>query len=327
MPTISVIVPVYKVEKYIHRCVDSILGQTFTDFELILVDDGSPDGSPVICDEYAAKDSRVVVIHQENGGLSAARNAGSDWAFANSDSQWLTFIDSDDWVHPEYLELLLKAAEDSDLPISVCGFARTDGEMTHIEPEELAPVYLDTEDFYINNNVNATIAWGKLYKKELFKSIRYPVGMLHEDEFVTYKILFRYESVVVIPGALYAYFQHANSIMGSTWTPRRLDVLKAHIQQIQYFKSRRQQRLFESALNAYLNRQVLVKKQLVGLHNPFVAIYYRTKCKCQAICVFLRYHKALSIKKYPWAYEAIFPMVAKTYWMLCIIKCKISRRA
>ena len=103
MPQISVIVPVYKVEPYLRRCVDSILGQTFTDFELILVDDGSPDNCPAICDEYARKDTRVHVIHQENGGLSAARNAGIDWAFANSDSQWLTSVDSDEWVHPEML--------------------------------------------------------------------------------------------------------------------------------------------------------------------------------------------------------------------------------
>jgi glycosyltransferase involved in cell wall biosynthesis len=108
MPAISVIVPVYKVEKYIHRCVDSILGQTFTDFELILVDDGSPDSCGAICDEYAAKDSRVV-IHQENGGLSAARNAGIEWSFDHSNSGWMTFIDSDDWVHPQYLELLHRA--------------------------------------------------------------------------------------------------------------------------------------------------------------------------------------------------------------------------
>ena len=95
MPVISVIVPVYKVEKYIHRCIDSILGQTFTDFELILVDDGSPDNCGAICDEYAAKDSRVVVIHQENDGVSSARNAGIDWSFANSDSIWMAFVKID----------------------------------------------------------------------------------------------------------------------------------------------------------------------------------------------------------------------------------------
>ena len=104
MPQISVIVPVYKVEAYLARCVDSVLAQTFSDFDLILVDDGSPDNSGAICDEYAEKDPRIVVIHQKNGGLSAARNAGIEWAFAHSNSQWLNFIDSDDWVHPEYLD-------------------------------------------------------------------------------------------------------------------------------------------------------------------------------------------------------------------------------
>ena len=111
VPKVSVIVPVYKVEAYLHRCVDSVLNQSFSDFELILVDDGSPDNCGAICDEYAQKDSRVHVIHKTNGGLSDARNAGIDWAFANSDSQWLTFIDSDDWVHRDYLKLLLGAAE------------------------------------------------------------------------------------------------------------------------------------------------------------------------------------------------------------------------
>ena len=106
MPEISVIVPVYKVEPYLRRCVDSILAQTFTDIEVILIDDGSPDGCPAICDEYVQQDNRVKVIHQENRGVSAARNAGLDWVFANSDSQWISFVDSDDWVHPQFLEYL-----------------------------------------------------------------------------------------------------------------------------------------------------------------------------------------------------------------------------
>jgi len=113
MPAISIIVPVYKVEAYLARCVDSILDQSFRDFELILVDDGSPDNCGAICEEYARKDSRIHVIHQENGGLSAARNAGIDWAFENSNSQWLTFVDSDDWLHREYLNVLYRAVMQS----------------------------------------------------------------------------------------------------------------------------------------------------------------------------------------------------------------------
>ena len=111
MPEISVIVPVYKVEQFIHRCVDSILLQSFYDFELILVDDGSPDQCGAICDAYAAADNRIHVIHQKNGGLSAARNTGIDYVMANSKSHWLTFVDSDDWLHPDFLKVLYTTAE------------------------------------------------------------------------------------------------------------------------------------------------------------------------------------------------------------------------
>lgn len=111
MGVISIIVPVYKVEKYLKRCVDSILEQTFRDFELILVDDGSPDQCGRICETYAEKDGRTIALHRENGGLSAARNTGLDWMFANSESSYVTFIDSDDWIHPLYLETLLGAIE------------------------------------------------------------------------------------------------------------------------------------------------------------------------------------------------------------------------
>ena len=148
MQKISVIVPVYKVEKYIHRCVDSILGQTYADFELILVDDGSPDNCGAICDEYAAKDSRVVVIHQENGGLSAARNAGIDWAFANSDSQWISFVDSDDWIHPCFLERLWQAARTYRVSISCCKFQRVCEEMLMEPIQEVAAKIRKTEDIY-----------------------------------------------------------------------------------------------------------------------------------------------------------------------------------
>ena len=127
MPVISVIVPVYKVEPYLHRCVDSILSQTYTDFELILVDDGSPDNCGAICDKYAKLDSRIHVLHKKNGGLSSARNAGIDWVFANSDSQWFSFIDSDDWVHPQYLELLYQAVKAYEVRISQCLHIETDG--------------------------------------------------------------------------------------------------------------------------------------------------------------------------------------------------------
>ena len=118
-PLISVIVPVYNSEKYIARCVDSVLAQTFSDLELILMDDGSSDGSPAICDAYADKDPRVHVIHQKNAGVCVARNNALDWVFANSDSQWLFFIDNDDWMHPETLQRLYDAAMELNAKISI----------------------------------------------------------------------------------------------------------------------------------------------------------------------------------------------------------------
>lgn len=236
MPVISVIVPVYKVEPYLRRCVDSILAQTFTDFELILVDDGSPDNCGSICDEYAQKDPRVVVIHQQNGGLSAARNAGIDWAFANSDSQWLSFVDSDDWVHPEYLERLLKAAVENGVSVSICGYAGTAGEEPEVRDTDMIPVLWKPEDFYVAHNTNATIACGKLYRKDCFREIRYPVGKIHEDEFTTYKILFGTDIVAFIQAPFYAYFQNPNSIVRSKWSEKRLDVLDALEERISFFK-------------------------------------------------------------------------------------------
>ena len=269
MPTISVIVPVYKVEKYIHRCVDSILGQTYADFELILVDDGSPDNCGAICDEYAVKDSRVVVIHQENGGLSAARNAGIDWAFANSDSQWLTFIDSDDWVHPEYLQRLLDAALENNTSVSICGYAQTDGADPEILTESLEPVLWNTEEFFVKHNVNATVAWGKLYRKECFRSIRYPLGKLHEDEFTTYKILFTFESVAAIAAPLYAYYTNPDSITKSGQSRFREDRFLCVEEQIAYFRENNYSTACRNRIRAYLNMvQNQIDKLTADSSNP-----------------------------------------------------------
>jgi glycosyltransferase involved in cell wall biosynthesis len=120
VPTISVLVPIYKSEAYLDRCIKSILNQTFTDFELILVDDGSPDNCPQMCDEWAKKDSRIKVIHQQNHGVSYTRNVALDYVFQNSNSQWIIFVDSDDWVHKCYLAALYSAATKNTLKISAC---------------------------------------------------------------------------------------------------------------------------------------------------------------------------------------------------------------
>ena len=254
MAEISVIVPVYKVEKYLDRCVQSLLRQTFRDFDLVLVDDGSPDSCGQMCQDWAKTDSRIQVIHRENGGLSAARNTGIDWAMAHSDSQWLAFVDSDDWVDPTYLQQLYQAVRDTGCLLSVCGLYRSAGE---ILPEE-APYQVEkmTADAYycsptIHGGVTAT-AWNKLYHKSLFATIRYPEGRLHEDEFTTYRLVFQAREVAVVPGALYGYFQNQAGIMGSPWKPQRMDALDAMEQQMAFAREQGLPNLEKRALRAYL---------------------------------------------------------------------------
>ena len=236
MPRITVIVPVYKTELYIHRCVDSILCQTFSDFDLILIDDGSPDHCGRICDEYRKADSRIHVIHnKKNRGLSAARNAGIAWAMKHSDSRWITFVDSDDWIHPLYLEALYTAAQDCG--ISVCFRSKTHGEELPVTTS-FTIRHLSPEDYYMTYMGNSTVAWAKLYAKNLFKNIRYPVGKLHEDQFVTYKLLFQFDTIPFIEEQLYAHYLNPNGIMLSPWTPGKLDVLAALEEQVDFFSSK-----------------------------------------------------------------------------------------
>ena len=251
MPKVSVIVPIYSIEKYLNRCLDSILAQTFTDFELILVDDGSPDNCGAICDEYSRKDSRIHVIHKENGGLSDARNAGIDFAMQQADCEWITFIDSDDWVHPLYLESLYYAAVNNGLSVSACGFERTSGSVPKVDINNLKSTVYDTELFQCDKVTNATVAWGKLYRKGFFKDIRYPVGLLHEDEFTTYKILFRNEKIAYISDPLYAYYVNPASIMLNKWSTKHLVAEQAYLEQIDFFKANGYQKAFEKTLEHY----------------------------------------------------------------------------
>ncbi len=234
MAEICVIVPVYNVEPYLRRCVDSLLSQTYSDFDLILIDDGSTDRCDVLCDEYAIKEPRIKVIHQENGGLSAARNTGIDWAFDFSESKWICFIDSDDWVHPLFLELLYRALKDNSTTISISGYLITSGE--DFPAQNGTQIFrCETKDFYKDHNVNATVAWGKLFEKECFRNMRFPVGKIHEDEYIIYQILFQNKYVSYIDQPLYAYFQNNEGITRKPWNPQRLDCFDALDEQVAFF--------------------------------------------------------------------------------------------
>ncbi len=238
MAKISVIVPVYKVEDFLPRCVDSILNQTFSDFELLLVDDGSPDSCPTICENYAEKDSRIHVIHQPNQGLSAARNTGIDWVFENSDSQWLSFIDSDDWIHPKFLETMYNGAAELGLPIASCGWQRFEADSTEIQSEDFSVHAISPEADYKNRSNDYDVdsyAWRFLYHRDLFKEIRYPVGKHWEDLFTTYRVLFQCEAVAHTDAVLYYYFARPDSIARAPWNPKKLNMVEALMDNLHFF--------------------------------------------------------------------------------------------
>lgn len=238
MPKISVIVPVYKVEPYLRKCIDSILSQTFRDFELILVDDGSPDQCGEICDEYAENHDNVVVIHQTNGGLSAARNSGIDWAFANSNSQWIAFVDSDDWLHPEYLSTLLDEAKKNNADLVVCDFVRVSDTEEIIEEkhafDELVTSDKDALFRYLYANWRIRPAWNKLYRKMIFEELHFQVGKIHEDEFIVHHILHKCSKAAIIRQGLYFYRARPNSIVTSESSESRLDGLEAILEEYEF---------------------------------------------------------------------------------------------
>lgn len=215
MCKISVIVPVYRVEQYLPQCVDSILAQTLSDIEVILVDDGSPDRCPAICDEYAARDSRVRVIHQENGGLSAARNAGIERA----NGEYLCFIDSDDWISPEYCKRLWEAVNSTGADMAACRTIRFSG-LQDIPsrgfPWNESIETMDFADFLwkqMNKQVEMGV-WNRLYHRSVFNTLRFMPGRLHED-IVFAGDLLSLEGcrVAYVDLPLYDYRQREDSIM------------------------------------------------------------------------------------------------------------------
>lgn len=228
---ISVIVPVYDVEAYLSECVDSILGQSYADLEVILIDDGSPDRCGEVCDAYALRDNRVRVIHQENQGLSAARNAGLD----TMTGRYVTFVDSDDWLNHECIERLHDLLSRAGADISVCTLHRTLGEVAVPKPQTMEVIELSRKvaiDQIVKPRYGSMVAaCGKLYKAEMFSDVRFPVGRLHEDAFTTYRVILKCDSIILTTEPLYFYRQRPDSIMGSPFkAAAKLDIIDALIE-------------------------------------------------------------------------------------------------
>lgn len=235
---ISIIVPVYEVEEYLSRCVESLVKQTYREIEIILVDDGSPDQCPKLCDFWEKQDERIRVIHKKNGGLSDARNAGISIA----QGEYIVFVDSDDWVDNTFVERLYFAAYNTNSDICECEIIKTDG-MTRIDEvkEELNDSIqcYETEDalkLLIQDSVFHQYVWNKIYKRGCMEGIFFKKGKVNEDEFWTYQIFGRSKKIAKISNKLYYYFQRNESIMGNAYNLKRLDALEAKKERQEYIE-------------------------------------------------------------------------------------------
>lgn len=239
-PLITVIVPVYNAERYLSRCIDSILAQTFTNFELLLIEDGSPDSCAEICDRYAKKDCRIHVIHQQNCGVATTRNRGIAWAFENSQSQWIAYIDSDDYVHKQYLEILYNACIDNGVDFSTCKYLeiQDNTQPNNILPNNYSVNICSTEEAFVNNLVSCGPC-NKLARKELYRNVRFPEGWhFGEDSATTYKIFFACPQIATIPLALYYYQSNGQSLTHSPWNKNKLVRLISSEEQLAFFFDR-----------------------------------------------------------------------------------------
>ena len=246
---VSIIVPIYKVEPYLQRCLDSIVNQTHTNLDIILVDDGSPDNCAKICDEYAAKDKRITVIHKQNGGLSDARNAGLDI----SKGEYVSFVDSDDWIANTYIEQLLKAVKDNNAEVAICNYLKTEqsydlkiNNVKHPKYEILYPKSA-VKKLWSQERIIFVIACGKLIKKSLFNDIRFPKGFIHEDEFTTYKLLYNASKTIFLDIPFYCYYQRKDSIMGRA-KHSSIRTLKANVERYIFFKEHNDTELIKLCL-------------------------------------------------------------------------------
>lgn len=227
-PLISVVIPIYKVEDFLNRCIETVVNQTYNNLEIVLVDDGSPDTCGDICETWKHRDHRISVIHQKNGGLSAARNAGIDI----SNGQYITFVDSDDWISCDYVEYLYGLIKRYEADLAIGGYVRTNiVDESIFLADCVSEKTISGRDFLlkvlkVNTQENVQYAWGKLYKNFKNTSLRFPVGLIDEDVPTTFKYGNMCDKVVLSTKKIYAYYDNSNSILRKQFNRNRFDLLE-----------------------------------------------------------------------------------------------------
>ena len=284
---VSIIIPIYKVEKDLKRCIESVLNQTYQNIEIILVDDGSPDNCPKICEDYKIKDSRIKVIHKKNGGLSDARNAGIEIA----QGEYITFIDSDDYVTEDYVEYLYKLIVKYKADISICSHDavyindikrfRTDCNEAIMNSE----IALKKMLYHQNYDVSA---WAKMYKLDLFNEIRYPVGRLFEDAATTYKLIDKSKKIAYGSESKYKYIIRPNSIVTSKFNDSKLDLIISTNEMCDFIEKR-----YYNLQQASIRRRVYANLSTLRLMNNIGEEY---KAKKEEIIKTIKKYSSVVLK-------------------------------
>lgn len=266
MDLITVIIPVYNVEKYLKECLESIINQTYKNLEIILIDDGSTDASGEICDEYSKRDNRIRVVHKANGGLSSARNLGLDIA----NGEYVTFIDSDDYIDLEFMKTLHHLCIKNSADIVECEFIRFENSVVNtFNLKSVSTIDIYTiEDRRRHVYMKHSIACNKMYKHYIFEELRFPIGKINEDEYVTYKALYYCKGKsVYLSLPLYFYRCNPNSITGKKFSSKRFDAFDAFEERKRFYSERNECDLFWETVELY---QRVLKKY-----------YYLTKCNIE----------------------------------------------
>lgn len=251
LPLLSVIVPVYRVENYLDRCVQSIVDQTYRNLEIILVDDGSPDNSGAMCDVWAQKDDRIKVIHKKNGGGGQARNVGLNAA----QGELIAFVDSDDYIAPD-MYLHLYELLDSGAEIAECGFVSTFADQTEFRGGNSAVTVYTPQDAmreHIRDTVFRQLIWNKLYRRKVIGSIRFPEGTKIDDEYFTYQVLGNAQKLVLSEKVCYAYRQQQGSVMHQMDPMKRLEGVEAKRQRLRYLTAYMPALVYEAKVELFFS--------------------------------------------------------------------------
>lgn len=323
MCMISIIVPVYNEEKHIECCVKSVLQQTFKNWELILVDDGSTDESPEICDKFQEEYNQILVIHKENGGLSSARNCGID----NAKGKYLMFVDADDQIHPQICQIFFEIAERENADICMAKAIEDNvlGTWKYYKNYENSYKCIEKKEgrlkkIYTSDKHKYWVAWCKLYRKELFAEKRFELGKKYEDNGLIFELLYEANKIIDFEYQLYFYYKNPNGITKSNFSVGHLDIMWAYERQIDFFEKQGDDWMEREVICRYLNTcaQLYIKVK----NAPFV--FGEKEIKDKLCTSMSKYEKRshLLINEIPNVYKIVFPI--KYY--LWVIRMKCLRR-